>query len=42
MVVKKRPSTQKGLNLKEIREMKYLDQVCDIISIDFINKIFLK
>lgn len=29
MVVKKRPSTQKGLNLKEIREMKYLDQVID-------------
>lgn len=29
LIVKRRPPTQKGLNLKEIREMKYLDQVID-------------
>lgn len=42
LIVKRRPPTQKGLNLKEIREMKYLDQVYDIISINFIDQILLK
>ena len=30
MIVKKRPPTQKGLTLKEIREMDYLSKVYDL------------
>jgi hypothetical protein len=35
-IVKIRPSTQKGLNFKEIKQMEYLSKVCDIWFFSFL------